>query len=117
MKKKNLIKGLILLAVILNLTTSFGQSVIINEIVTDPQQDWSSTYFTTPPGYSSGSNDEWIELYIRSASIDLTGWTIELIDGTNVSGNLTSTGAFAVSNYITSGTGSFTNSEAGDFLV
>ena len=88
MKKKNLIKGLILLAVILNLTTSFGQSVIINEIVTDPQQDWSSTSFTTPPGYSSGSNDEWIELYIRSASIDLTGWTIELIDGTNVSGNL-----------------------------
>ena len=117
MKKKNLIKGLILLAVILNLTTSFGQSVIINEIVTDPQQDWSSTSFTTPPGFSSGSNDEWIELYIRSASIDLTGWTIELIDGTNVSGNLTSTGAFAVSNYITSGTGSFTNSEAGDFLV
>ena len=117
MKKKNLIKGLILLAVILNLTISFGQSVVINEIVTDPQQDWSSTSFTTPPGFSSGSNDEWIELYIRSASIDLTGWTIELIDGTNVSGNLTSTGAFAVSNYITSGTGSFTNSEAGDFLV
>ena len=117
MKKKNLIKGLILLSVILNLTTSFGQSVIINEIVTDPQQDWSSTSFTTPPGYSSGSNDEWVELYIKSASIDLTGWTIELIDGTNVSGNLTSTGAFAVSNYITSGTGSFTNSEAGDFLV
>ena len=28
MKKKNLIKGLMLLAVILNLTTSFGQSVI-----------------------------------------------------------------------------------------
>ena len=117
MKKKNLIKGLILLAVILNLTISFGQSVVINEIVTDPQQDWSSTSFTTPPGYSSGSNDEWIELYIRSASIDLTGWTIELNDGSNVSGNLTSTGAFAVSNYITSGTGSFTNSEAGDFLV
>lgn len=117
MKKKNLIKGLILLAVILNLTISFGQSVVINEIVTDPQQDWSSTSFTTPPGYSSGSNDEWIELYIKSASIDLTGWTIELNDESNVSGNLTSTGAFAVSNYITSGTGSFTNSEAGDFLV
>jgi hypothetical protein len=117
MKKKNLIKGLILLAVILNLTTSFGQSVVINEIVTDPQQDWSSTSFTTPPSDSSGANDEWIELYIKSASIDLTGWTIELNDGSNVSGNLTSTGAFAVSNYITSGTGSFTNTEAGDFLV
>ena len=45
MKKKNLIKGLILLAVILNLTTSFGQSVVINEIVTDPQQDWSTNDF------------------------------------------------------------------------
>ncbi|MDA9087044.1 T9SS type A sorting domain-containing protein [Polaribacter sp.] len=117
MKKKNLIKGLILLAVILNPTISFGQSVIINEIVTDPQQNWSSTSFTIPPGDSSGSNDEWIELYIKSASIDLTGWTIELNDGSNVSGDLTNTGAFAVSNYITSGTGSFTNSEAGDFLV
>jgi hypothetical protein len=117
MKKKSPNKGLILLAVILNLTTSFGQSIVINEIVTDPQQDWSSTSFTTPPGNSSGSNDEWIELYIKSASINLTGWTIELLDGTNVIGDLTSIGAFAVSNYITSGTGSFTNTEAGDFLV
>jgi hypothetical protein len=117
MKKKSPIKGLILLAVILNLTTSFGQSIVINEIVTDPQQDWSSTSFTTPPGNSSGSNDEWIELYIKSASINLTGWTIELLAATNVIGDLTSTGAFAVSNYITSGTGSFTNTEAGDFLV
>ncbi|MDX9749042.1 MAG: Ig-like domain-containing protein, partial [Paludibacter sp.] len=37
------------------------------------------------------------------------------MDGTNVIGDLTSTGAFDVSNYI--GTGSFTNTVSGDYLV
>ena len=119
MKKKNLIKGLILLAVILNLTTSFGQSVIINEIVTDPQQDWSTNDFNGILGTGSinQGTDEFIELYIKTAGLDLTNWTIELLDGTNVIGALTSTGAFDDSNYITSGSGTFTNTEIGDFLV
>ena len=119
MKKKNLIKGLILLAVILNLTTSFGQSVVINEIVTDPQQDWSTNDFNGILGTGSinQGTDEFIELYIKTAGLDLTNWTIELLDGTNVIGALTSTGAFDDSNYITSGSGTFTNTEIGDFLV
>lgn len=119
MKKKNLIKGLILLAVILNVTTSFGQSVIINEIVTDPQQDWSTNDFNGILGTGSinQGTDEFIELYIKTAGFDLTNWTIELLDGTNVIGALTSTGAFDNSNYITSGSGTFTNTEIGDFLV
>ena len=119
MKKKNLIKGLILLAVILNLTTSFGQSVIINEIVTDPQQDWSTNDFNGILGTGSinQGTDEFIELYIKTAGLNLTNWTIELLDGTNVIGALTSTGAFDDSNYITSGSGTFTNTEIGDFLV
>jgi hypothetical protein len=119
MKKKNLIKGLILLAVILNLTTSFGQSVVINEIVTDPQQDWSTNDFNGILGTGSinQGTDEFIELYIKTAGLDLTNWTIELLDGTNVIGDLTSTGAFDDSNYITSGSGTFTNTEIGDFLV
>ncbi|WP_392345960.1 T9SS type A sorting domain-containing protein [uncultured Polaribacter sp.] len=119
MKKKNLIKGLILLAVILNLTTSFGQSVVINEIVTDPQQDWSTNDFNGILGTGSinQGTDEFIELYIKTAGLNLTNWTIELLDGTNVIGALTSTGAFDDSNYITSGDGTFTNTEIGDFLV
>jgi len=119
MKKKNLIKGLILLAVILNLTTSFGQSVVINEIVTDPQQDWSTNDFNGILGTGSinQGTDEFIELYIKTAGLDLTNWTIELLDGTNVIGDLTSTGAFDDSNYITSDSGTFTNTEIGDFLV
>jgi hypothetical protein len=119
MKKKNLIKGLILLAVILNLTTSFGQSVVINEIVTDPQQDWSTNDFNGIVGTGSinQGTDEFIELYIKTAGLDLTNWTLELLDGTNVIGDLTSTGAFDDSNYITSGSGTFTSTEIGDFLV
>lgn len=118
MKKKSLIKGLILLAVILNLTTSFGQSVVINEIVTDPQQDWSTNDFNGILGTGSinQGTDEFIELYIKTAGLDLTNWTIELLDGTNVIGDLTSTGAFDYSNYITSGTGTFNNTEIGGFF-
>jgi hypothetical protein len=119
MKKKNLSKGLILLAVILNLTTSFGQSVVINEIVTDPQQDWSTNDFNGIVGTGSinQGTDEFIELYIKTGGLNLTNWTIELLDGTNVIGDLTSTGAFDNSNYITSGPGTFTYTEIGDFLV
>ncbi|RXQ96090.1 T9SS type A sorting domain-containing protein [Ancylomarina salipaludis] len=96
----------------LNFTTV---DVVINEVVTDPQQDWSSTSFASAPGGTSGSNDEWVELYINSTGIDLTEWTIELLDGSDITGNLTNTGAFAVSNYI--GGGSFANTMAGDYLV
>ncbi|NJN94859.1 MAG: CehA/McbA family metallohydrolase [Anaerolineales bacterium] len=93
--------------------------VVINEIVTDPQQDWSSNDFdgTIPDPSGSVTNaDEFVELYIKANGLDLTGWTIELLDGTDVTGSLLGGGAFRVSNYISS-TGSFTNTQAGDYLV
>ncbi|MBO6662228.1 Calx-beta domain-containing protein [Roseivirga sp.] len=91
--------------------------VVINEIVTDPQQDWSTSVFASAPGGAPGSDDEWVELYIKTAAIDFTGWTIELIDGSDVIGDLTDNGAFDVSNYISSGAGTFNSSEVGDYLV
>ncbi|WP_288342537.1 Calx-beta domain-containing protein [uncultured Roseivirga sp.] len=91
--------------------------VVINEIVTDPQQDWSTSAFASAPGGAPGSDDEWVELYIKTAAIDFTGWTIELIDGSDVIGDLTDNGAFDVSNYISSGAGTFNSSEVGDYLV
>ncbi|MBO3700895.1 S-layer family protein, partial [Roseivirga sp. E12] len=100
---------------ILNFSTV---DVVINEIVTDPQQDWSSTNFaSTPSSGSSGTDDEWVELFIKSPGIDLTGWTIELLDGSDVIGDLSNTGAFDVSNYTSSGSGTFTNTAVGDYLV
>jgi len=117
MKKQNVLQILTLYILVLAQTNFYSQSIVINEIVTDPQQDWSSTSFASPPGGSGGSNDEWIELYIKTAGIDLTGWTIELNDTSPLTGDLTENGAFAISNYITSGTGSFTNTTAGDYLV
>jgi hypothetical protein len=59
--------------------------------------------------------DEFVELYIKTSGLDLTGWTIELLDTTPVTGSLTSGGAFQVARYV--GTGSFTNTVAGDYLV
>lgn len=100
--------------------SSFSQ-VVINEIVTDPQQDWDTNGFNGTPGAGMVTfTDEWIELYITADAVDLTGWTIEITDGGFFSGDLTSrdvtgTGAFQQTTYF--GSGSFTNTQAGDYLV
>jgi hypothetical protein len=98
----------------LNFTTA---NVVINEIVTDPQTDWSTNGFNGVAGAGAVTHgtDEWVELLILSEGIDLTGWTIELIDGSDVTGDLTNAGAFSVSSY--AGTGSFTDTASGDTLV
>ena len=76
-------------------TNSLSGTVLINEIVTDPQQDWSTNGFDgTVAGGTVDADDEWVELYIGTTGINLTNWSIELTDGTNVTGDLTSTGAF-----------------------
>ncbi len=99
-------------------------AALINEVVTDPQQDWSSGdfYNSSPGGSPSAATDEWVELYILTDGVDLTGWTIELNDGTDVTGDLTArddtgTGAFQISNYLSTSGGSFTNTKSGDYLV
>lgn len=96
--------------------------VLINEVVTDPQNDWSTTGFngviTGGGSISTKGADEWIELYITKDNLNLTDWTIEIEDASGpFSGDLTDTGsgAFQVVNYV--GAGSFTNTQAGDYLV
>ncbi|MCK5522439.1 MAG: ExeM/NucH family extracellular endonuclease, partial [Thiomargarita sp.] len=92
--------------------------ILINEIVTDPQQDWSTNGFTDEIGNGNVSNiDEWVELYIATAGLNLTDWTIELNDGSDISSDLTNSGAFQVSNYIAFNGGKFTNTAEGDYLV
>lgn len=89
--------------------------VLINEIVAEPRTDWSTNNFDGTDGLSTVSPvDEWVELYIASDSINLEGWTISF---PGFSGDLTSTGAFDVANYIPTGGGSFTNTRIGDYLV
>ncbi|GKT33618.1 cadherin domain-containing protein, partial [Aduncisulcus paluster] len=91
--------------------------VLINEVVTDPQQDWSTHDFIgiIGDGAISTGTDEWIELLINSNGIDLSGWTLELLDGTDVVGDLTNTGAF--DDIVFSGIGSFNNTNSGDYLI
>ena len=94
------------------------KTVVINEVVTDPQQDWSSNDFNGVPGSGKISSvDEYVELYIQAEGIDLSEWTIELIDGTDFSGDLTSSGAFDVSIYTSENGGTLRNSAVGDFLL
>jgi Lamin Tail Domain len=90
--------------------------VVINEVVTDPQTDWSSNGFSGVPGGGAVSPvDEFVELYIKTADLNLGGWTIALNDGSPGSGDLTSAGAFQVSRYV--GPGSFAATGAGAYLV
>ncbi|MFN8454716.1 MAG: lamin tail domain-containing protein [Anaerolineae bacterium] len=90
--------------------------VVINEVVTDPQQDWSTNAFNGVASTGSVNNtDEFVELYLKTGGLNLTGWTIELRDTTPVTGTLVSGGAFQVARYV--GTGTFTNTLPGDYLV
>lgn len=66
--------------------------VTFNEVCTDPQQDWNhssdnGTPFTITPGASAtsrSSSDEWIELVVPGgASVDMTGYTVEMFNGPN----------------------------------
>jgi hypothetical protein len=68
-------------------------AVLINEVCTDPQQDWNhssdnGTPFTNLPGAdatSRSSSDEWIELIVSSgSSVNLTGYTLEVFNGPNI---------------------------------
>ncbi len=98
----------------LNYTTV---NVLINEVVTEPWQDWSTNNFNGTVAVGAVTDyDEWLELLINSSGINLTGWTIELLDGSgDITGSLAASGAFVYSSYV--GTGSFTNTGSGDYLV
>ncbi|OQY48537.1 MAG: hypothetical protein B6242_02020, partial [Anaerolineaceae bacterium 4572_78] len=92
------------------------RQIFINEVVVDPQQDWSTTDFDgTVSGGSVSSIDEWLEIYIGTPGLDLSTWQIGLHDGSDVVGDLSNAGAFGVSNYI--GSGSFNNTAIGDYLI
>ncbi|TXD46645.1 T9SS type A sorting domain-containing protein [Polaribacter sp. IC073] len=119
MKKKKILTSIwCALFLTFGITNTTSQNIVINEIVTDPQQDWSSNGFNGSPGTNSITNtDEWLELFIKTDGLDLTNWTIELIDGSDIIGNLTDSGAFDVSNYISNNGGTFTSTKNGDFLI
>lgn len=97
-------------------------SVVINEAVTDPQQDWNdsaggnSVPFDDTPGTGTiTETDEWVELFNTGAqAIDLTNWSIEFINGTNVTLNFSAPGT-AMLRF--SAGGSLSNFQPGEYLV
>ncbi|MEP0366459.1 MAG: LamG-like jellyroll fold domain-containing protein [Cyclobacteriaceae bacterium] len=98
-------------------------NVKINEVVTDPATDWSTNGFDGTDGGGTVSDiDQYVELYVGEAGLDFTtGWSLEIYedDGSTLrfSGDLTSTGAFDVVTYFTSGSGTISNSEVGDYII
>lgn len=60
-------------------------SVLINEVVTDPQQDFSSLLFTGEIGSEEvTSDDEWIELLnLRPGTSNLRNYTLVIYNGPN----------------------------------
>ncbi|MBI5081957.1 MAG: lamin tail domain-containing protein, partial [Chloroflexi bacterium] len=109
-----------------NTSTTAPQVVVINEVVTDPQQDWNDSsggdgvsFNATVGSGSVTDTDEWLELYnAGSASIDLTsgtGWVLTITDSSTDTINfLNSTGT---SVFVFSNGGSLTNFQAGEYLV
>lgn len=72
-------------------TFELAGHVVINEVVVDPQQDWGESSggdgipFNEIPGSGSiTGSDEWIELFnATTEAVDLTGWSIHMLDGTD----------------------------------
>ncbi len=95
-----------------------SQLVVINEVVTDPQQDWGASSFYNPsPGGTGDEDDEWIELYIDADFLDMSSWTIEMNDGTDESGSIAAGGAFTHANYRSLTGGTLASTRAGDYLI
>ena len=69
-----------------------GASAVINEVVTDPQRDWSDSRggdgvpFNNMPGNGDVTDsDEWIEIFnAGNQTLDLRNWTLEMRDTTPV---------------------------------
>jgi PKD repeat protein len=100
-------------------------SIVINEVVTDPQQDWSDNAggngiaFDAVPGSGSITDtDEWVELYnAGTQAINLvsgSGWTLEFVNGSNTTLNFSAPGT-AVLRF--SAGGSVANFQPGEYLV
>ncbi len=95
--------------------------VHFTEVVTDPQQDWNDSTdgdgiaFNSIPGSGTvGSTDEWIEIKnSRDVSVDLTGWSLAMNDGTDVTDAFSS----STSLFIFSDGGSLTDFQSGESLV
>ena len=76
--KKRIISFLILTVFL----ASFSSAIVINEFTTDPQTDRNGDNKTT-------GSDEWFELYNPDSNpVNLSGWTLNLTDGTNVTVHL-----------------------------
>ncbi len=107
-------------------STTAPQVVLINEVVTDPQQDWNDSsggdgvsFNATVGNGSITDTDEWIELYnAGSTAIDLTsgtGWVLTITDSSTDTINFLSSTGTAV--FVLSNGGSLNNFQAGEYLV
>jgi hypothetical protein len=95
--------------------------IVINEIVTDPQQDWNdATPFDNVPGTGAITDvDEWLELFnAGSVAINLregAGWRLDFIDTTPDSLKFSSPGSTV--RFVFSKGGTLTNFQPGEYLV
>lgn len=98
-----------------------SSQVVINEVVTDPEFDWSDSVggngvqFDHVPGIASPNlSDEWLELKNTSGTaVDVTGWTVTMADSspdTEVLGGGTAVLVF-------SSGGSVAAFQSGEYLV
>jgi len=119
----------------------YGPDVVINEVVVTPKSDWNMTANGTGDHFDINhgdgtvdANDEYIELRINTAGLDLdktggyyleiydTSYSTGLVGGSGSSSNLeawhTSTNTVGIFDEILyAGTGEIGDTDAGDFLV
>lgn len=76
-RNPNKMKREMIIFLLLVFSVASVSAVKINEFTVDPQTDWDGS------GGNATSSDEWIELYNDGGDVNLSGWRIEMNDGTN----------------------------------
>jgi hypothetical protein len=106
-------------------TPTIPPVIVINEVVTDPQQDWSDNAggdgiaFNNVPGNGSITDtDEWIELYnAGTTAVNLqagAGWTLGMTDSATITLNFLDPGSTV---FVFSNGGTLANFKPGEYLV
>ncbi len=99
-------------------------SVVINEIVADPQSDWNDstggngTAFDDSPGVGEITvSDQWVELFNADPSpVDLSGWSLEIVAGDPLSSVVQPLGSGQAVFRFTAG-GDIDDFHSGEFLT
>lgn len=99
-----------------------ANAVMLNELCISAQQDWNHSSggqpFSATPGIGDvSSSDEWVELLVNQAGLDLSGYTLEVFNGPTVTDPTLSITPLNEATINIFGSGTLTSTASGDRII